>query len=475
MQSFASFSYHFSFHNKVYILELTIFAQSCAQNVLACLKLVRVQDLFIFYQDDKVTADCDCPQSVFISAMRSSLQALILCNFSLQNTIDPSFCKFTIRSSKAMDHHLGRMPAERLSFAIIRQHLVTLEVIIEALLKSNAPLSPIVKEKINQVEKLIFEIPFENESTAELWRKKLARWWTIFATQQIPLLPPSEQEILAYELPRPKYSFDRTSLYPWAVPEVKPNPCYQVLNNLQWGSEPKTSRTISISSKECIPANTVLEKQAKVAPPSNSTSSTTVNQELKPTFKPVSEDFDSAPVVPKKLPGSSKKESSAAPIEVASASTTKTRPPVAVPVSSECFSKNCLWFVACDTKGDCSPNSKRYYVGHGGPDSTVPESDSDVKLVTSAFKWGKPIFQQLPALAALKELQFSGSSQSDRPASTVSVHSKNRSSSARKPKETVPPTVTKCDGHQASVSAVAESEPVFEPVPDDFDWGSAPA
>ncbi|KAH9400546.1 hypothetical protein TYRP_002112 [Tyrophagus putrescentiae] len=193
------------------------------------------------------------------------------------------------------------MPAERLSFAIIRQHLVTLEVIIEALLKSNAPLSPIVKEKINQVEKLIFEIPFENESTAELWRKKLARWWTIFATQQIPLLPPSEQEILAYELPRPKYSFDRTSLYPWAVPEVKPNPCYQVLNNLQWGSEPETSRTISISSKECIPANTVLEKQAKVVPPSNSTSSTTVNQELKPTFKPVSEDFDSAPVVPKKL------------------------------------------------------------------------------------------------------------------------------------------------------------------------------
>lgn len=76
------------------------------------------------------------------------------------------------------------MAAERFSIRSVLQQLATLEQIIDALLKSNTPMSPIVKEKIEQAEKLIIQIPIKFGVILRGWQTKLVFWWLGLATQQ---------------------------------------------------------------------------------------------------------------------------------------------------------------------------------------------------------------------------------------------------------------------------------------------------
>ncbi|KAH9408795.1 hypothetical protein TYRP_011064 [Tyrophagus putrescentiae] len=89
------------------------------------------------------------------------------------------------------------MAIEKYPTESILRMLATLEPTIEALLKSNTPMSPIVKEKIEQMEKIVSFIPLDEEAIAASWHSKLANWWVEFATQQIPylVLDPSKEEL----------------------------------------------------------------------------------------------------------------------------------------------------------------------------------------------------------------------------------------------------------------------------------------
>ncbi|KAH9408855.1 hypothetical protein TYRP_011126 [Tyrophagus putrescentiae] len=76
------------------------------------------------------------------------------------------------------------MPSRDAPTESILRTLATLEPTIDALLKCITPKSPIVREKIEQMEKMISSIPLELAATASNWHAKLANWWVEFATQQ---------------------------------------------------------------------------------------------------------------------------------------------------------------------------------------------------------------------------------------------------------------------------------------------------
>ena len=460
---------------------------------------------------------------------------------------------------------LGKMASVRLQSEYARRKLAALEATVEALLYNNTPFSPIVKEKIQQVEDILVEVPLDDENVTEIWRKKLTQWWIRFAIQQIeskaeamkflmPRIQPFNDAIAStsagenfYLLPKqspieimasliskrghqsqliPKVSSSTSESEPATVPLPKANPSHQVLNNLQRGSAPEVSGTISISSKECISANAVIEK-SKVVPPSCTTA---IMPERKSTFELAPHDLElsSAQKAPVSAP--------TAPKERRLSNSSKDRPENAAPVSSELFS------LTAHKPKEIAPPTATNNVGHQTPASTVTKSEPVFEPVSNDFDWGsgpvapvaalgapvvhneryfsstpksnvippststrptavvperKSTFQPVSedfnrgsAPFASKERQPSGSSQNYRPAARIEavatnvrpsnaapapiVHNDRFSSFAQKPKETAPPTGTNYGGHPARASTVAESERVFERVPADFDWGSAP-
>jgi len=64
-----------------------------------------------------------------------------------------------MHSSNHSERHFSKMERVMRPSEFAHQQLATLEMIVEKLLQNNTPESPIVKEKIEQVEKIIIETP----------------------------------------------------------------------------------------------------------------------------------------------------------------------------------------------------------------------------------------------------------------------------------------------------------------------------
>ena len=226
------------------------------------------------------------------------------------------------------------MATIKFSIESVHRQLSTLKPTIEALLKCQSPTAPIVKEKIEQAERIICSIPLELEleSVAKSWHGKLAVWWVDFAVQQNPtlFLPPSEEELNMITPPSSPFSVSPFSVFPFsaiAVPEkpqvVSPSTSVRpkaviaeckstfgpVPSDFNWTSAQAEPVSAPVAPKERRPSGSSSQMKgvsraanavpAPLAPSSGAAPA--VPAEPEPVFAPLPNDFDwvSGPAIPK--------------------------------------------------------------------------------------------------------------------------------------------------------------------------------
>lgn len=339
------------------------------------------------------------------------------------------------------------MAIEKYPTESILRMLATLEPTIEALLKSNTPMSPIVKEKIEQMEKIVSFIPLDEEAIAASWHSKLANWWVEFATQQIPylVLDPSKEELeMITPPPSPLFGVRR-----------RKDPVAMIQDAVNKSALISSSHNVSVSISS--------EKNFDLS--SNLTTSASKKGYLSP---PAMKDYCFAvPENPKALPPSSSNDQPASVFKSESNSFQQ------VGNNSENFSKV--------PDGD---------VLFSAPPNTDTRSAAVVLERESTFKQVSDSSAQAAAHTAAKEHLPSRSPKTPSALSeTANARPVNGVSSPIAPKERYPLTVPLNYG-SATTATAAEStvthyghqqapslpkpEPVFEPVPDDFDWAAPP-